>query len=157
MTRLMFFYGTLMKGTDSIRSSVPEHLGMRFVGKAQLRGDLHAVYSGAFPAYMEGEGTITGEVWELPDDPAAVQACYSRLDSIEGYREDRPETSMYLRVERPLLDDGEGRTVQTYLWNHGRDGLTPIPGGDWLAFERAQRARERGQGFHRYATELADA
>jgi gamma-glutamylcyclotransferase (GGCT)/AIG2-like uncharacterized protein YtfP len=120
MSRLLFFYGTLMSG--DVRESVPERAGLRRVGPGRIRGDLYSVHDG-FPAFVTGDGVIVGEVWEAPSD-AILRGALHVTDAIEGYHEKRPEDSMYLRETHPLLDDPDGRVVQVYRWNRpvaGRD------------------------------------
>lgn len=141
---LLFFYGTLMS-TDSrghvlrdrdtnvgvIDLAVP-------VAKGTIRGDLFDV--GWFPAVVNGDGEVHGEVWEAPSE-AHLRAALGVTDQIEGYREGDPR-SLYLRVEVPLLTVNDNRraqpgdTVTTYLWNGSTARLTPMPDGRWSRADR---------------------
>jgi gamma-glutamylcyclotransferase (GGCT)/AIG2-like uncharacterized protein YtfP len=137
MTRLVFFYGTLMSG--HMRAGAAQRAGLRLVGPARIRGDLYSVHD-SFPAFVTGAGEITGEVWEAPDDNV-LRSALRVTDRIEGYDE-RSHSGMYLREEHPLLDDAEGRTVLVYRWNDAPSRLRPIPSGDWRAYCRALREPE---------------
>lgn len=134
MTNLnFFFYGTLMNrsGRDSYLTGLAEPVRI-----AQVEG--HALYNvGAFPAMLPGDGTVTGELWTAASEDA-LPALLEMLDSIEGYRADAPERSMYLRQEVTLTD---GTVAQTYIWNdlYGRP-LPRIEGDDWKPFAAAQEA-----------------
>jgi gamma-glutamylcyclotransferase (GGCT)/AIG2-like uncharacterized protein YtfP len=132
MTNLnFFFYGTLMtrEGRDSYMAGLAEPVGV-----AQLE-DAELYNVGAFPAYLPGEGTITGELWRaLGED--TLPALTHLLDRIEGYDEGNPAQSMYHRVTVTLAD---GTVAQTYRWNGRKDYLRRIPGDDWkryLGWER---------------------
>lgn len=135
MPTLLFFYGTLMGDTGTVRSGLLDRGGLgRLVGEGRIRGDLFAVSGGAFPAFMSGDGEIVGQVWEVADEHL-VEVLHM-TDGIEGYRPGHPEFSMYLREEHALLDDD--RTVLCYRWNR------PVPGariesGSWREFVATER------------------
>src|SRR4051812_42734321 len=131
-----FFYGTLMSREG--RGSAIDQLAHP-VSPALLRGDLYSVH-GSFPAYVEGHGLIVGELWEANDE-SDVPAILPRLDAIEGYCEQRPETSMYLRVERALVAP-QDTVVYTYLWNGDPSRLEKIPRGDWREYSSMHRWHE---------------
>lgn len=135
-----FFYGTLM--SEEGRAGALAGLA-RPVANALCRGDLFAVHGGAFPAMLDGDGVVVGEMWEALDE-SLVPQILARLDSIEGYREDHPEASMYLRVERTLL--APQQLVWTYVWNtaptRGYDrmsGLSRIDSGDFRLWKDESR------------------
>jgi gamma-glutamylcyclotransferase (GGCT)/AIG2-like uncharacterized protein YtfP len=162
MTRLLFFYGTLMKG-DS-RGAIGERHGLRLVGPGKLRGDLYSV-GDSFPAAMPGDGVILGEVWEAPDD-AILRGALHVTDSIEGYRESDPESSMYLREIHPLLDDEQSREVIVYRWNRGVQfgmrGLHKIESGSWAEYRKTIRGYwmpesdvDEADGYDEWAETLA--
>ena len=128
---LFLFYGTLMSGQG--RGDMLDFLG-RTVGPAEIRGTLYSVH-GAFPALVDGDGVVQGELWQ-PHDGCFNEAI-AVLDGIEGYRPDDRASSMYLRERRQLTD---GTIAYVYVWNQSLDRLTLIPDGDWRAEE--QRYRE---------------
>jgi gamma-glutamylcyclotransferase (GGCT)/AIG2-like uncharacterized protein YtfP len=138
MTRF-FFYGTLMPSSGAPRGQyVLQSVHGQSAGRASLTGyDMFEV-SGVFPAAVLGDGTVHGEVVEVPDWAAAeaIRIC----DRIECYRPHDQVHSMYVRRERELDD---GTIAWVYLWNHGLDGLLPVPGGDWLTrFQAPQSVQQ---------------
>jgi gamma-glutamylcyclotransferase (GGCT)/AIG2-like uncharacterized protein YtfP len=133
MTNLnFFFYGTLMnkEGRDSYLHGLAEP-----VRPAQLP-DAELYNVGAFPAYLPGEGTITGELWTAVSEDT-MPALLHLLDRIEGYDEGNLASSMYHRVTVTLAD---GTVAQTYRWNGRRDYLRRIPGDDWKRYLDGEEA-----------------
>jgi gamma-glutamylcyclotransferase (GGCT)/AIG2-like uncharacterized protein YtfP len=149
---LLFFYGTLMS-----RGSRGHYLSdlAEPIGPGAIRGDLFLVGGALFPALLEGAGTVHGEVWSVK--PGCLTAALRLTDQIECYYSEAPQHSMYLREKRQLLrlpsgDPSEsvfaGRTVWTYVWNHGHRGLTPIPDGRWNPGLGREAQRERLAAAH---------
>jgi gamma-glutamylcyclotransferase (GGCT)/AIG2-like uncharacterized protein YtfP len=86
---------------------------------------------GWFPGVCRGDGKITCERIEILDD-----AHLAVLDGYEGYREEAPEVSLYIR-ER-VGDD----FIYVYNGEPPLDRL--IKSGDWLEFT----GDEKGQNCH---------
>ena len=61
MKHTLFIYGTLMPG---LRLEAEMH-GARFVGPAHIAGRLIDV--GRYPGLLQGDGQVTGEVYEVDD------------------------------------------------------------------------------------------
>lgn len=139
---LIFFYGTLMsRGTrGGYLSGYAEP-----TGPGTIEGLLYIVGGGAFPAYLPGEGTIVGEVWQPlgGSDSERIRNMDAALmiaDQIEGY-DPGGSWSMYVR-ESVLL--GDGRRAWTYRWNSGPEGLDgPVPSGSWEAWRESWKAVHR--------------
>ena len=124
MTHL-FIYGTLMPG---LRLQAEMH-GARFVATAQVQGRLVDV--GRFPGLLQGEGLVTGEVYEVDD------AHLARLDVVEGMVRGDRAASQYWREEVTVLSGPlQGQPVQTYVYNRPVDGCSPIPHGDYRRYIR---------------------
>jgi gamma-glutamylcyclotransferase (GGCT)/AIG2-like uncharacterized protein YtfP len=124
MTHL-FIYGTLMPG---LRLQAEMH-GARFVAAAQVPGRLVDV--GRFPGLLQGEGLVTGEVYEVDD------AHLARLDVVEGMVRGDRAASQYWREEVTVLSGPlQGQPVQTYVYNRPVDGCSPIPHGDYRRYIR---------------------
>jgi gamma-glutamylcyclotransferase (GGCT)/AIG2-like uncharacterized protein YtfP len=119
----LFFYGTLMSREG--RGGFLPADAVRSIRPAAIRGDLYDV--GWFPAYLPGDGIVVGEVWEI--EPGSEDEVLAITDSIESYRPDAPERSMYVRETVRTLD---GEEVQAYRWN-GLYGMlrARIWSGDW--------------------------
>lgn len=116
MKRLLFVYGSLMKGFGNHGQLA----GVRFVRRAMVRGfELYDL--GAFPAMVErGDGHVHGELYDV--DIATLD----RLDRFEGC------PSLY---QRRLVTTTEGETnpwpVWTYVYNRDVRPETRIRSGKW--------------------------
>lgn len=124
----VFVYGTLRKGgyyhQDVIKDS-------ELVGYAVADGQMAWVSFPRFPGvvFKKNSGaSIFGEVYRVTGQTL------DQMDILEGYNEEHPEDSMYVR--RPVfvtLEDGKTVEVQTY--EYARREFEPrysIPHGDFL-------------------------
>jgi gamma-glutamylcyclotransferase (GGCT)/AIG2-like uncharacterized protein YtfP len=135
----VFVYGTLRQGQSNahrmsqIASLIDDAVvdGVAVFGADQL-----------YPHAVERSGASTlGElVWLRPE--IDHREAYRSLDEYEEFMWDRPWSSEYERVVRPVrLSNGD--TVSAWLYlarGRVRESLaeaTPIPGGDWIAARRA--------------------
>jgi gamma-glutamylcyclotransferase (GGCT)/AIG2-like uncharacterized protein YtfP len=126
---LLFIYGTLMPG---LRLEAEMH-GARFVGAAQVSGRLVDVgrYPGLLLDLSAGDGTVTGEVYEVDD------AHLARLDVVEGLVHGDRAASQYWREAVTVLGGLlHGQSVQSYVYNRPVDACTPIPHGDYRRYIR---------------------
>jgi gamma-glutamylcyclotransferase (GGCT)/AIG2-like uncharacterized protein YtfP len=124
-----FVYGTLRKG-DS-RFGVLD--GCECVAAEAYLDDFQMLHLGGFPGIIHGAGRVRGEVYEIDDDILAM------LDGIEGYREDDPKHSLYLRetIHPVHADGGSVGECLTYVYNvdRWRDSDRPykiVESGDWF-------------------------
>jgi gamma-glutamylcyclotransferase (GGCT)/AIG2-like uncharacterized protein YtfP len=92
-------YGSLKK-SGKLHNRMVEG-GATFLGESTFKGDLFSL--GAYPAAVEGPGTVFCEVFECSD------ALIARLDSIEGH----PWHYRRQVVWTPKFGD-----VQAYLYQH---------------------------------------
>jgi gamma-glutamylcyclotransferase (GGCT)/AIG2-like uncharacterized protein YtfP len=125
------FYGTLMSNNDFTREAGVRGVGGRSLGPAKFRGVMYS--TGGFPAVVEGDGVVEAELWEC--EPEHLEHALRVLDGIEGYREDDPERSMYLRKRVELLEPA-GEVAWVYIWNRRTEGLVHVPHGAWQRFWR---------------------
>lgn len=124
-----FVYGTLLPAQpnfhlweDSILETVPALFP---------NGRLYDF--GAFPILLPGNGQIVhGRLVTVK--PERYHHIVRRLDELESYQPNQPETSIYLR-QRCRVQTEEGLTVITwvYLGKERYSAGTPlIPSGNWL-------------------------
>jgi len=124
----LFVYGTLKASDNSVRSSVLERHGGKYIGRAVLKGKYGMYSLGHFPAVVrmpkEGSAVVYGELWNVP------QELLDYCDSIEGhphfYKRERVPI-MALARSRPkpawcyLLAGHErlheGRRISPAIWN----------------------------------------
>lgn len=131
----VFVYGTLRKG-DSRFGVLAD---CKCLHEVAFVAGFEMLDLGGFPGIVPGNGKIVGEIYEVDEDTL------SRLDSIEGYREDDPKHSLYIRQEvDAYYDDGGsipgptgcGGTILTYVFNEGRRqrgvDRKVIESGDWF-------------------------
>ena len=121
----LFIYGTLMPG---LRLEAEMH-GAQRLGASCVPGRLVDV--GRYPGLLQGQGTVTGEVYRVSD------AQLARLDEVEDMVVGDRAASQYWR-ERVKVQSGAlaGQPVWTYVYNRPVDGLTPIPHGDYRRYIR---------------------
>ena len=125
MTHALFIYGTLMPG---LRLEAEMH-GARFLGAAQVPGRLVDV--GRYPGLLQGEGVVTGEVYEVDD------AHLARLDVVEDMVPGNRAASQYWREVLTVCGGPlQGQQVQTYVYNRPVDGCTLIEHGDYRRYIR---------------------
>jgi gamma-glutamylcyclotransferase (GGCT)/AIG2-like uncharacterized protein YtfP len=123
----VFVYGTLMAGFDRRRRAGID-MRMHFIGRGSIEGALFDL--GLFPAAIPApDGRIIGEVYEVDDDPSVL----ARLDEIEGYRPNEPDSSLYTRVPITVtLEDGTVDTAWVYFYNAPLGRAERIFSGDYL-------------------------
>ena len=120
--KLVFVYGLLMRGQDL-------HHYMKggvFAAEGCTKGQL--VSLGRYPGFIDGSGTVRGELYRFDDLPAALDV----LDDVEEFDATDPVNSIYLRVVRPVMVDG-GTEVPAwlYIYNGNTQGVPRIRNGDW--------------------------
>ncbi len=127
MAEFVFFYGTLLEPFQRTgRARIAEHL--RLVGHGAITAALFDL--GLYPAAVpSSEGTVRGEVHEVLQSTPVLR----ELDTIEGYRADHVESSLYIRQRTPVtLDDGRSIEAWVYFYNAPLGKAERIPSGDYL-------------------------
>ena len=120
-----FVYGTLKRGQANYPLIAPY---LRAVEPATVRGLLFD--HGPFPALVEGEGRVRGELVTL--DPAGLEATLPIIDRLEDFRPDDLAGSMYLRRVVEVEMAGGGRVpAYAYFYNRDPRDLRPVASGEW--------------------------
>lgn len=122
MTKILV-YGTLRSGFGAHRKLT----GAEYQGDARVPG-YDMINLGGFPGIIPNPDNKDGIVGEVYDGVGPEML--TELDYYEGYREDKQDTSFYLRKE---IDVG-GDKVLIYELNPKqvhREWYEPIPSGDW--------------------------
>jgi gamma-glutamylcyclotransferase (GGCT)/AIG2-like uncharacterized protein YtfP len=130
---LVFFYGTLMAGFDRRRRAGIDNQ-LKYVGRGAIRAALFDL--GLYPAAVPApDGHVWGEVYEMAGAAAVLRA----LDEIEGYSEDHPDRSLYVRQETDVvLPDGTVALASVYFYNAPLGRATRIHSGDYLEHVKAR-------------------
>jgi gamma-glutamylcyclotransferase (GGCT)/AIG2-like uncharacterized protein YtfP len=133
VTDKIFVYGTLMAGFDRRRRAGID-TRMRFVGRGWIAAALYDL--GLFPAAVPApDRRVAGELYEVVDDPSVL----AKLDEIEGYRPNDPDTSLYQRAQTAVtLDDGVQDTAWVYFYNAPLGQGQLIESGDYLTHLRVK-------------------
>ena len=127
MSELVFFYGTLMAPFNRpARQRVDRYLA--FAGHGSIGATLFdlGIYPAAVPA---SDGRVWGELYEILQ-PSVVLA---ELDELEGFRADKPESSLYNRIKtRVTLENGSTADAWAYFYNAPLGRAPRIESGDYL-------------------------
>ncbi len=133
MTDLVFFYGTLMSGFKR-EGRTRVDLALEPVGHGYIQAVLFdmGIYPAAVPAL---DGRVHGEVHRMLAPETVLQA----LDEFEGYSQDKPDTSLYLRSETSVSLNGETQVrAWVYFYNAPLGGAPRIESGDYLEYLRVK-------------------
>ena len=128
MSEYVFFYGTLMTAFNRPgRQRVDAD--MSFVGLGIVRAALFdlGIYPAAVPA--DDGSIVRGEVYLMHDSSKVLAV----LDEIEGYRQNEPEQSLYMRTLIDVsLDYGRVERAWVYFYNAPLGRAHRIESGDYL-------------------------
>lgn len=89
-----------------------------------IKGQMRSL--GGFPgiSLVGDEDIMCERITDISDERLA------RLDMLEGYRENNPQGSMYIRQKYADSDDW------IYVYNSSMSGLNLVPNGDWLTYAK---------------------
>lgn len=127
MSTRILVYGTLRVGQGAY-FAFGLNKSTTHLGQVRVPGSMY--HLGGFPG-VKLDGNPDGvlcDVLEITDNQA-VPDVLSRLDGYEGYREDSPDNSLYLRE---YFDTGEFGSGIIYEINRDVDGYSRIESGDWV-------------------------
>ena len=114
MREYLFVYGTLLprKAPAEVAGVVKQ---LRAIGKAYVRGRLYDF--GDYPAaVIDGRSRqkIEGLLFEVPPN----LRIFTRLDRYEGYDENDPKNSLFVRRKRLVMLNG--RRVRSWIYEYNR-------------------------------------
>lgn len=117
---LVGVYGSLREHLHNHR--VIESPTTKLIGEFKSE-PIYTLFSlGSFPGlHKDGKTGVVLEVYEVDDE------VFARLDNLEGYDEDSPEYSMYIREE----EDTPFGKAWVYFYNNKQRGKA-IESGDWF-------------------------
>lgn len=133
MERPFFVYGSLMQGFWNAE----KYLNGKVIRRepATTKGRLYHIENRGYPAMVEGEDVVYGEViWVKSFDEVVKE-----LDTLENYTQAAKENSQYMRVVQPI--DVGGSKVEAYVYRYNakakrnqEDQLNPVPKGAWRSY-----------------------
>jgi gamma-glutamylcyclotransferase (GGCT)/AIG2-like uncharacterized protein YtfP len=129
MFEFLFVYGALMSGF----SAHAFLFDSEFVAHGILYGAKLLHLEEGYPGVIEGEGKVFGEVYRV--DPPTLKA----IDLFEEFYENFPESSLYIRVKKPvrLIQFNDFVDAWVYLLNKDlldKLSFTEVPFGNWKEF-----------------------
>ena len=125
----LFVYGTLLSteyNHQTIKSS-------KLVGEGNIYGKLFDI--GNYPALKKGEGIIVGELYYIDD--LTLKNC----DQLEGYNQDDPENSPYIRKSVTVFLGNKKLCAYVYYCNFDTSNYKEIESGDYKEYMNDQRKR----------------
>lgn len=135
MSDYLFTYGTLHPGhaPSEIASTVEM---LRPVGTGYVYGMLYDL--GDYPGAVldpTSNMKISGTVFRLSEDENVLR----QLDEYEGFDQDSPEQSLFLRTLRPVtLDSGEALPCWIYVYNRKTETARVLASGAYqVSLQRA--------------------
>lgn len=127
----VFVYGSLRQGFWNFQRLLDGKVNSIISG--EIKGSLYHLPEG-YPAAIEGDGNVKGEVLELADDDLLV-----RLDSLEGYKEEG-QNNLYERKKVNVRLKG-GKEISCWVYFYGKGNFQHlkekgvlITDGDWKKF-----------------------
>jgi gamma-glutamylcyclotransferase (GGCT)/AIG2-like uncharacterized protein YtfP len=135
VSRLIFFYGTLMTPFNR-PGRVRVDSQLMFKGHGRIVAALFdlGMYPAAVPA-DHNDARVRGEVYEMANAAAVLRV----LDEIEGYRPTEPDASLYTRVlAQVTLDDGCVVNAWAYFYTAPVRDAARIECGDYLEYLKAR-------------------
>lgn len=132
--RKLFVYGSLMEGFFNYDKSLVGQLKSR--APAKTRGILYHQTEKGYPALIDGDGWVYGEIIELSDFSERI----GPLDEIENYTSPGAPGNEYERVILPVLR-GDGTAELCYCYRYARADLgsagnpaVRVKSGDWRCY-----------------------
>ncbi|CAM3700289.1 gamma-glutamylcyclotransferase family protein [Erysipelothrix urinaevulpis] len=135
MSDQIFVYGTLMEGYRNFDKYLQGHVLK--IEKATVKGKLYDMPYLDFPALLEGNDTVHGEVITV-DNFSKLQ---KDIDAMEGYKGN--DDDMYKRIPKTVfLESGEEIILDVYQYHaysfdpQFKTEACYIPEGSWRAFNK---------------------
>ncbi|WP_251711774.1 gamma-glutamylcyclotransferase family protein [Lactococcus ileimucosae] len=132
MLNKVFVYGSLRTDMFNYDKYLKGEVLESYPGK--IKGSLFHIENKGYPAIIEGNSEILGEIFILRDFPKNIAV----LDEMENFFPDNRDESEYLRcTSLAQLSDGQKEEVYYYHYNstaavNTKDQLIPVDSGDWL-------------------------
>jgi len=137
-TSLVFVYGSLL--SDLGNNGLLKNINAQFICNDQVHAKLFTHHWGWPFIELSESGTVKGEIYKVQNNRMY------RLDSLEGYQEEYPENSLFIR--RKIMTIG---SKEVFIYEGGRCLLTReayhIEDGDWKKAYLEYHERNSGYKF----------
>lgn len=136
MLRKVFVYGSLRENMFNYNRLLKGKVSNVEFGKIQ--GELFHIENKGYPAIIQGEEWINGELMELVDFENTLEI----LDDLEGFKEGDLSSEYLREVVEITLENGEKEQAYFYRYNHLSEGnkkdvLKRVNNNDWKIFMEA--------------------
>ncbi|MBC2856761.1 MAG: gamma-glutamylcyclotransferase family protein [Cetobacterium sp.] len=132
----IFVYGSLREGFYNFDIYI--HENAKKIEMGEIKGKLYAIKDKEYPALLEGEETVKGEIITLKD------CDIESMDSMENYFGENNPNNEYNKVLMDIknLETGEIEKLNVYVYNTTNpdfnfENLTYIPSGDWKEYKNS--------------------
>lgn len=140
----VFVYGTLRKGEGNYGRFLAGRTDTEY--PALLSG--HVLLADGLPFVVPMDGfMVRGDLMEVREEEWA--STLRELDRLEGFRADRPDTSLYVRTRRTVVYGNEDEQSEAEAWVYLGGGLlldgvktaeaSIVHHGDWVRFNEERR------------------
>lgn len=125
----LFVYGTLLS-TEYNHQTIKDS---KLIAEACIYGKLFDI--GNYPALKEGKNIIIGELYDIDD--SILKSC----DQLEGYNNDDPENSLYVRKLITVFMDKKELCAYVYYCNFDTSNYKEIESGNYKEYMNEQRKK----------------
>lgn len=136
--KYVFVYGSLMEGFFNSEKALVGKVKKRI--KAKTKGKLYHLANKGYPAMIDGEDIIYGELLVIDD----LDALFPALNKIEKYFGENDPNNEYHRVVIEVeTEDGDKELAYVYKYNddnveNQKDEKIYIPNGSWREYMESQ-------------------
>ena len=131
----IFVYGSLRNGFFNFNKYINKTAKKIELG--QVRGKLYAIKNKDYPALLEENGVVTGEI-------ITVENCdLVAIDKMENYFGENNSLNEYNKIKKEVknLETGEIEILDVYVYNitnpnFSYDNLILVPSGDWKQYKK---------------------
>ena len=92
-------------------------LSSRFIAKAYAKGALYRINGFSYPALLEGEAWITGELYEVDAQTE------KQLDELEGYTAEEHPDNLYHKRLTDIVDENLNPLGKAYVYVFNADAV----------------------------------
>ncbi|MFV0479008.1 MAG: gamma-glutamylcyclotransferase [Anaerorhabdus sp.] len=114
----IFVYGTLRKGMRNYNTYLLGRVSSH--QEAYVRGKLYSIKGKDYPALVEGNDLILGEILDIDDDQNLLQ----ELDKMEGYNGEGNLSNEYNRQLMSIVDQNENFLGNYFVYCYNMDNPT---------------------------------
>ncbi|WP_130805777.1 gamma-glutamylcyclotransferase family protein [Senegalia massiliensis] len=139
---LIFVYGSLMEGFFNYNNYLKNKIKSRKLAK--VKGKLYHLENRGYPALLEGDDDVFGELIEIKDFEKNLVS----LDTLEGYIEKNSELNEYNRVIKDIKLLDSQKILKAYVYSFNLKNIENrnaekiyIPSGSWREYMEVKSRR----------------